>query len=43
MAVIRVNLGKFGKVHIIHPTLLEIAALAIVLVFLGIVFVAVRR
>ena len=37
----RVGLGKFGKVDIASPTLLVIAALALVLVFIGIVLVAV--
>lgn len=39
--MIRVSLGKFGKVDIASPTLLEIAALALVLMFIGIVLMAV--
>lgn len=41
--MIRVSLGKFGKVQITRPTLLEIAALALVLAFIGIVLVAAWR
>lgn len=40
-AVIRVSLGKFGRVDIASPTSLEVAALALVLVFIGIVLMAV--